>query len=231
MTYLAGSVQSLVADRNTWHSRADSAWGATRVWSNGTSFEAQAWTGGAYGNGQLWSDAAHNDPNVWTNRYNTGYSDGNAAGYTAGYNQATIDKQPPASVVYLQASGGITGSSNQYNFAAQLQPDRAGYWVALGFMRGAPEFTGVQLRVNGAIVAATDTPGWQGGFSAGASQPPGGAFGSVNSGQPKAGCYWAGLLATSDVVSVYGKESKNSGNQGTTCWVMLYFVPVQGYPH
>src|SRR5215831_10201689 len=39
MTYLAGSVSSLVTDRNTWHSRADQAWGSSRVWNSGSSFE------------------------------------------------------------------------------------------------------------------------------------------------------------------------------------------------
>ena len=46
MTYLAGSVTSLVNDRNnwqnssnTWQSRANQAWGSSRVWSSGNSFE------------------------------------------------------------------------------------------------------------------------------------------------------------------------------------------------
>jgi len=47
MTYLAASVSALVVDRNNWHTssdtwqgRANNAWGSSRVWNSGTSFES-----------------------------------------------------------------------------------------------------------------------------------------------------------------------------------------------
>jgi len=68
MTYLAGSVTSLVTDRNTWHSRADQAWGASGIWNSGQSYQVDrnaAYDGGTWGVGNLWSVDCHNDPNVW----------------------------------------------------------------------------------------------------------------------------------------------------------------------
>lgn len=98
MTYMAGSISSLVLDRNTWHTRADNAWGASRVWNTGVSFESDAATwhtraDQAWGDSRTWNSGtsfesdrnywrdtvAHGDPNVWTNRYNTGYADGAAS--------------------------------------------------------------------------------------------------------------------------------------------------------
>ena len=53
--YNVGS--SFESDSATWHSRADQAWGASRVWSSGTSFETDrnaAYQSGTWGSGQTW---------------------------------------------------------------------------------------------------------------------------------------------------------------------------------
>src|SRR5438132_5426831 len=40
MTNLGSSLAAIVTDRNTWQTRANNAWGSTRVWNSGTSFES-----------------------------------------------------------------------------------------------------------------------------------------------------------------------------------------------
>ncbi len=78
MTYLAASAGALVVDRNTWHTRADTAYGVSRVWSSGSSFETDLGTMTSDRN--YWkTTVAHDDPDVWTNRYNAGVSAANAA--------------------------------------------------------------------------------------------------------------------------------------------------------
>jgi hypothetical protein len=174
MTYLAGSVGSLITDRNTWHSRADQAWGTSRVWNSGSSFESDsltwhgradqawggarvwssgesfesaAWTGNAYGSGQLWRDAAHNDPNVWTNRYNTGYTDG------ANSKTTTSASATPA------ASSQKTNGQNTGTLATLVAP-RTGLAHVSAFTRvnrhntNAGDFS-VQMQIlrNGGVIA------------------------------------------------------------------------------
>lgn len=56
-TQSQAALTTMTTDRNTWQGRANTAWGASRSWSSGTSFEAQAWTGGALNSGELWSTA------------------------------------------------------------------------------------------------------------------------------------------------------------------------------
>jgi hypothetical protein len=78
MTYLASSAGALITDRNTWHTRADTAYGASRVWSSGSSFETDL-TNMTNDRNYWKTTVAHDDPNVWTNRYNAGVSAANAA--------------------------------------------------------------------------------------------------------------------------------------------------------
>jgi hypothetical protein len=94
--FLGGSVAYLWGQVTLWSGRADNAWGSTRQYNKGPSFETnytqqvvayndmvaqrdfwtvnagQAYDGGSWGVGNLWSTDAHNDPNVWTNRFNAG---------------------------------------------------------------------------------------------------------------------------------------------------------------
>jgi hypothetical protein len=106
VTYLGGSLAGMTADRNLWNDRADQAYGRSRDWGNGLSWESEFNTSQAnlatmttnYNNMVAERDAwitnynnmlasrdywqhtvAHNDPNVWDNRYNSGYNAGTAA--------------------------------------------------------------------------------------------------------------------------------------------------------
>lgn len=113
MTYLASSAGALITDRNTWHSRADQAWGSSRVWNTGSSFETDL-------------AAMTTDRNTWHTRadqawgasrvWNSGES------WEAAYNRVL----PPAAPVTRTTSG-----SGGNGTIMSTTTDRAGYWVAM----------------------------------------------------------------------------------------------------
>ena len=105
MTYLGGSVAALAADRNTWNARANQAWGTSRVWNSGSSFETDL--ANMTASRDYWQHTvAHNDPNVWTNRYNEGH----AAGYAAGAASKTTTSATSSSwTIPTNLSGTPTG--------------------------------------------------------------------------------------------------------------------------
>jgi len=151
MTYLASSAHALWNQVQTWTSRANQAWGPTRVWNSGTSFEQMAsdnqntattWQGranNAWGGSRQWNvgqsfetdrNAAYDSGgwgsgNLWST---DAHNDPNVwtNRYNAGYSQATSDLQPPGSplrtVVTINAQG--VGSSG--NLSWGLSSDNLG---------------------------------------------------------------------------------------------------------
>ena len=115
MTYMGGSVAALAADRNTWHARADQAWGTSRVWNSGSSFETDL--ANMTTDRDTWhsrADQAWGASRVW----NSGES------WEAAYNRVL----PPASTVILSTPfAGSTSTSMQD--VAVLTVNRTGYWV------------------------------------------------------------------------------------------------------
>jgi hypothetical protein len=125
VTYLGGSLAGMTADRNLWKNRADQAWGRSRSWSGGLSWESEyntsqaalasmtadrdAWINNynqAIASRDYWQHTvAHNDANVWDNRYNAGYSAGNSAGYAAG----AASKTTSAVGTGTSGTGGLPG--------------------------------------------------------------------------------------------------------------------------
>src|SRR5437879_3764324 len=63
MTNLGSSLAAIVTDRNTWQTRANNAWGSTRVWNSGTSFESAY--NSEYANARDTSTSTH--PPGWAN--------------------------------------------------------------------------------------------------------------------------------------------------------------------
>jgi hypothetical protein len=220
MTNLSSSLAAMTVDRNTWQSRAGTAWGASGTWNLGSSYQtdltamtadrntwqsraAQAYDGGAWGSGNLWSADAHNDPGVWTNRYNAGYS------------QATTDKQPPAAAVVLATSfgGSLTGS---YADRAVLTTDRAGYWITMANINVTPSVNAdmfMRMRFGGTTGLA------------GLYRLRGGA--SSQSG-------WSSMYDGPAVLLAAGTQvafQTQGGDGGINGDFRASFVPVQAYPH
>jgi hypothetical protein len=131
VTFLASSAAMLFGQITTWTARANQAWGASRVWNSGQSFEVDrnaAYDGGSWGVGNLWSADCHNDPNVWTNRYNAGVADGRTA------------YQPAADTSYSVAppARGFTDNSQEVTVGT-FQVGPAGtylVWGSVGFNAG-----------------------------------------------------------------------------------------------
>ena len=82
-------------------------------WTNGqryseTAAEWKAMYDAMLADRNYWkTTVAHDDPDVWTNRYNAGYSAGDAAGYTRGYNAGAASKTTSAVGAGLAGTGGL----------------------------------------------------------------------------------------------------------------------------
>lgn len=170
MTFLASSAAALWAQVTLWTGRANQAWGASRVWNTGQSFEVDrnaAYDGGAWGSGNLWSADAHNDPNVWTNRYNAGAASKTTSGLST---SAFSGAWPNSTSVY---SG---------NLASLTSPRAGNALVGAQVVVNSTVGTHGQARllVNGGVVATAAQTGhnngggtiafpvfWQGNLNAG----------------------------------------------------------------
>jgi len=223
MTFLASSAAALFQQITLWTGRANQAWGASRVWNTGQSFEVDrnaAYDGGTWGVGNLWSTDAHNDPNVWTNRYNAGVTDGSTA---AAPPAAVVQKS--ASAVFARASQGV----QQATTAASVVLDRVGQWVLVAstncvdtsFGSNAQNscalfFKGVQ---QGAM-ATTDVPSNTNNWT---------IHNGARLGPPLV------VVTTTDVTSVAsvnGSAADNNGGQrNATCFIDAFFIPITAHPH
>lgn len=185
---------AMTTDRNTWQGRANNAWGDSRVWSSGTSFEADR---------NYWRDTvAHGDPNVWTNRYNTGYSDG----YAAGAASKTTSTQ-----VQSAWSG---HSGNNWD------------WTDMGCNLGTPRDGQAQISVIARLDAGGGDPHAMvrilinGGVVATGNQSNNGTGGAAD-----VACQWAGGVAAGWTVSIQAKGwCSFSGNNATVNSGTMYLT-------
>lgn len=137
VTYMGGSVALLATDRNAWHARADSAWGSSRVWNSGSSFETDSatWHGRA--------DQAWGSSRAWSS----------GESWEAAYTRVL----PPASAIHLAANGNCNADGVYHNPVATLTLDRTGYWTLV--WRAGQGATGMDGYVGGALtVQSSGTP-------------------------------------------------------------------------
>ncbi len=202
MTYLAASAGALVVDRNTWHTRADTAYGVSRVWSSGSSFETDLGTMTSDRN--YWkTTVAHDDPDVWTNRYNAGVSAANAA-LPAAYQLA-------AAV-----------NSNSYTTAETtlrtITVNRTGYWWAACSVINADGGTTAnctaRLRMAGGQVAAVT---WFNFVNGGAGS------GLVATSTPV-------LISSGQTITLTAQQASGSVPSVSSALLVAGFVPAPGYP-
>lgn len=196
--YNVGS--SFETDSTTWHGRADQAWGASRVWSSGTSFESDVTT---------WQGRANN---AWgTSRvWNSGES------WEAAYNRVL----PPASQVTISGSQVATTFGTTETTVMQLTVTLTGYWFAAYAMQmndsTAIANTPCTLKFAGTGVSSAN---WQN------------ALGSAQGDIGGCGVYGGGVLTSGQTISV-----TFSRNVAGTCTIssqslMAIFVSNQAYPH
>lgn len=114
MTYLASSAGALITDRNTWHTRADQAWGASRVWNSGSSFESDSATWHSR------ADQAWGASRAW----NSGES------WEQGYNRVLPAGSGVTPVSVSNSSGGGSFSGGSLSFPG-VTLNRVGRWVVI----------------------------------------------------------------------------------------------------
>jgi len=204
MTYLAGSVSSLVTDRNTWHSRADSAWGTTRIWSSGSSFE---------------TDLANmtTDRNNWQANANSAWGAsrvyGSGESWEAAYNRVL----PPAAVTHLAASIAIPNGGDGFStgILTSVTINITGQWVLVGRADVHGPASGIQLFRNGGQIGG------------------GGYYWHLDSsgavvGSPQAGCFVQMACNSGDTIGVRPATASFGGG---SVYVDAWFIPVQANPH
>jgi hypothetical protein len=112
---LLGSLSWALAQRILWMGRANNAWGSSRVWNSGSSFET--------------------DSATWQARANTAYDSGTwgvGNPWQTDYNNVLPPAAPGDTLVGTAGSTTIlgTGLSTQYTITV----DRTGYWYASAFV-------------------------------------------------------------------------------------------------
>lgn len=227
MTYLGGSVSKLVIDRNTWHSRADQAWGTSRVWGSGSSFEQDSATwharaDQAWGASRVWNSGSsfEQDSATWHARADQAWGPsrvwGSGESWEAAYNRVL----PPAAVVHLAAQVGYGTQGNDgwaNNWQLSLTADRSGQWLVVGRASRSTYNSGVMLSVG-----STAPGGSQGAFH-GLDQ------GQANTSNGLAGDFWQGFLSAGQVVQA--KAYMATGFSGGTLYMDMYFIPTQANAH
>jgi hypothetical protein len=113
MTYLGGSVAALATDRNAWHSRADQAWGSSRTWNSGSSFEAEL-------------SAMTSDRDIWHSRADNAWGSSRTWASGESWEQA-YNRVMPASDTLLSntQAHNTTGAATGLQ---QLTLNRSGIW-------------------------------------------------------------------------------------------------------
>jgi len=235
MTYMAGSIGLLVTDRNTWHSRADQAWGATRVWNSGSSFETDSSTwhsraDQAWGASRVWNSGSsfETDSATWHSRADSAWGTSrvwnSGESWEAAYNRVL---PPAAPGDHLSASGTFNRNATVWQPGPSLTLDRTGYWVIVAGSNcidptnGNNDHNGLQLLIGGSLVysGGTDIPSNQNNWS-----PWGGMrasapvqYGSWNSGT---------------VITTNGQAGDNNNNaRNSTIYLDAFFCSTQTYPH
>jgi len=228
---------------STWQGRANNAWGASRVWNSGQSFEVDrnaAYDSGSWGSGNLWSADCHNDPNVWTNRYNTGYSDGQTAysppssplTWTGTFNSNTITYQARTQNPVISGSGslGLGGSGS-----TTLSMPKTGRYIIFAQCGTQAEqwATNCQWRLD-LFTSAGNVNGYgtyqKNSNSGGGNSNPGQAVATVN---------WVGTLSAGNTFyfqlnNLGGgyNDGYPTGDQGFIAnQVYVEFIPTPSYPH
>jgi hypothetical protein len=144
MTYLGGSAATLIADRNLWNTRADQAWGTSRDWSIGSSFEADL--GIMTTDRNTWhtrADQAWGASRVWSS----------GESWEAAYNRV-LPRGFTQSVFTVGGQGGA-GASNFVGLVLTPSSDPLGVWVGSNTVRLRAGYWSVRLsgRFNGSGTA------------------------------------------------------------------------------
>ena len=207
MTYLATAAQYLT----TWIGRANQAWGTSRTWNTGNSFETDLGTMTTDRNN--WQSSS----NTWQGRANNAWGTSRVWNSGESWESAYTRVLPPASVVHLGASAAIPNGLDGFSTGvlAAVTISITGQWVLVGRADVHGPASGVQLFRNGGQIGG------------------GGYFWHLDSagavvGSPQAGCVVQMACTAGDTIGV--KPATGSFGGGS-CYTDAYFIPVQSNPH
>lgn len=236
MTYLGGSAAALAADRNTWMSRAHTAWGPSRSWGVGTSWEGlynqsqtdlanmtasrNAWQTNAnnawgpsrvYGSGESW-EAAYN-------RVLPAGSAANPSIYASAVTIPRTDTSWSPCPLSVGAHGPVSSvSNNRINLA--LNGYYVVYWVT---------------QMYGGQVASSQNGSFRISINGEATPPPQRTYllGSKYTGGPSSGpaVTFDGVLGAGAFILCQGNNPNDNGMAVEASNIRVVFVPTQTYPH
>ena len=217
MTYLASSAGALIVDRNAWHTRADSAWGSSRIWNNGSSFEADL-------------AAMTTDRNTWQSRANQAWGAsrtwGSGESWEAAYNRVL----PPTGDVFANGTVALNPMTGAFQSCALTESnDPSGLTSVAGSV--------ITLSKTGNYVIACKLSGSYGvgngdvnlrllvnGSPTAAQQVQGARGWAIDY------YYRAGTLAAGATVQVQAFGTGGTTSPVNGSWELL-FIPNQTYPH
>lgn len=209
MTYMGGSLAALAADRNLWRGRANNAWGASRVWGSGSSFETDL--------AAMTADRDNwmNSSNTWQGRANNAWGPSrtwnSGESWEAAYNRVL----PPASPVQITATQTRT-NPNGHGDMCSLTTTLTGYWrlswTATGNLDANASRATYRLYAGGAV---QDT----GTADVGSGVSADGKWGLT------------ALIGPTGPVECHVNLSNEFQFTGTTGTLVATFVPTASYPH
>ena len=229
MTYLASSANALIVDRNNWHTssdnwqassntwqgRANSAWGTSRVWGSGTSFESDlaAMTADRdywYSQSGSWQSQAA----TWQGRANSAWGPSRVWGSGESWEQAYNRVMPANLTVYSVGVPATNCGGADHQIAALTVGITGQYMVSfLTCLNGSGTGTGwCNFKVN---VGATQIIFITTAISSSAVPSRGGA-------------YWQGAISAGTVVQLTAGNGGTSTGEGG---LVAAFIPTPSQPH
>lgn len=224
MTFLASSAAALYSQITLWTGRANNAWGASRVWSSGSSFETDLANMTTDRNN--WQTNANN---AWgaSRVYNSGES------WEAAYNRVL----PPSAVQEFQAplTGSYSGGgARQISFAAAsvnslgathggnyIALPKAGYYVITVYLTG--DNTSGNTSDHTTTTLSHSVQGQLNTITAPLGRDAGGVSG---------GAHFTGLLSAGNVTLAVGTSFDNFNfSTNPAGQITIVFVPTQSNPH
>jgi hypothetical protein len=160
MTFLASSAAALVGQANTWQSRANQAWGSSRVWNSGSSFETDL--SSMTSDRNTWQSRANNawgPSRVWNSgsSFETLYNSAGAAPRSLSYGTAT--GLAGSTLSGLTSNGGLTF----FDGSGRVSIPKTGYYQISAYGRWSAQNAGqsVSLTMSHLNSGGTDI-GWAG---------------------------------------------------------------------
>jgi hypothetical protein len=194
---------AMVADRDTWQSRANNAWGSSRVWNTGTSWES------AYNSEVTAYTDMVNQRNIWSGRADSAWGASRTWSSGESWEAAYARVLPPGDGTATVAASGSASSSGE---VCRVTLNRTGYWAIV--FRGT-----ASQGANAAPASISTNVGDSAGWDAGGDQ-------SMSSG---IGLQVFSVWSVGTIITVNFNDG--GGGNSVSGTLTAFFVASQSYPH